>query len=43
MNNTVDNDFFWISHGKVSTSDRLDKQTCKNYVKFSQNVTAKNN
>ena len=22
MNNTVENDFFWISHGTVATSDR---------------------
>jgi len=29
MNNTVENDFFWISQGKVAISDRRCGQICK--------------
>jgi len=29
MNNTDENDFFWISQGKVATSDRWGEQICK--------------
>jgi len=30
--NTVENDFFWISQGKVATSDRLGGQICKTFM-----------
>ena len=28
MNNTVENDFFWISQGKVAISERRGGQVC---------------
>jgi len=32
MNNTAENDFFWISQGKVATSDRWGKQIYKIFM-----------